>query len=125
MTNLTYKNFEAPLYKGKFFYIEKYGINGRMEKKAFCEYWVCSILMEGSTKMISIKELKSNEERQLAYPVMNQLRAHLHEEEYLNLVIEAAEKEGYRQFGLFEGDEIVAVIGFQPNIILWKISMGM
>ncbi|WP_243387951.1 GNAT family N-acetyltransferase [Bacillus kexueae] len=69
--------------------------------------------------MISIKELKSNEERQLAYPVMNQLRAHLHEEEYLNLVIEAAEKEGYRQFGLFEGDEIVAVIGFQPMITLY------
>ncbi|HHW37295.1 MAG TPA: GNAT family N-acetyltransferase [Bacillales bacterium] len=66
-----------------------------------------------------IKELKSQEEFLQAYPIMNQLRTHLNEETYLDLVKEAQEKEDYRMFALYENGEIVAVVGFQPMITLY------
>ncbi|WAA09135.1 GNAT family N-acetyltransferase [Fervidibacillus albus] len=69
--------------------------------------------------MTKYKELVSEKERLLAFPLINQLRTHLNENDYMSLVKEAVEKEGYRQFGLFEKDEIVAVIGFQPMITLY------
>lgn len=69
--------------------------------------------------MTTIKELISDQERLLAFPVIKQLRTHLNEDEYMHLVKEAVKAEGYRQFGLFEENEIVAVIGFQPMITLY------
>ena len=50
---------------------------------------------------------------------MSQLRTHLDEGSYLELVSEAQEKEGYKIFALFDGNDIVAVIGFQPMITLY------
>lgn len=66
-----------------------------------------------------IKELQSQEEILQAFPVMNQLRTHLDEKAYLDLVIEAKEKDMYRLFALYDQGEIVAVTGFKPMITLY------
>ena len=68
---------------------------------------------------LTIKELQSRNEVIEAFPVMRQLRTHLDESSYLELVSEAQEKEGYKMFALFDGNDIVAVIGFQPMITLY------
>lgn len=66
-----------------------------------------------------IKELQSQEEILQAFPVMNQLRTHLDEKAYLDLVIEAKEKDMYRLFALYDQGEIVAVTGFKPMVTLY------
>ncbi|GGF25371.1 putative N-acetyltransferase YhdJ [Halobacillus andaensis] len=68
---------------------------------------------------MEIRELQKDHQIRAAFPVMNQLRNHLDEEEYVALVKEAKEKDMYRLFGLFIGEEIVAVIGFKPMITLY------
>lgn len=73
------------------------------------------ILMSTTT----IYELTSQAEILKAYPVMRQLRTHLAEKAYLDLVMEAKEKDMYRLFALSDQDEIVAVIGFKPMITLY------
>ncbi|RKJ40655.1 N-acetyltransferase, partial [Butyricicoccus sp. 1XD8-22] len=67
----------------------------------------------------SIKELQSRKEITSAFPVMKQLRTHLDESSYLKLVIEARDKEGYKMFALFDKENMVAVIGFQPMTTLY------
>lgn len=66
-----------------------------------------------------IKELQSEKEILEAFPLMNQLRTHLNEARYLNLVIEAREKDMYRLVALYDQGEIVAVTGFKPMITLY------
>lgn len=68
---------------------------------------------------IMSKELHSEEEILEAFPVMNQLRNHLDEKTYLDLVTEAKEKDMYRLFALYDQGEIVAVTGFKPMITLY------
>lgn len=50
---------------------------------------------------------------------MNQLRTHLDEATYLDLVTEAKEKDMYRLFALYNQEEIVAVTGVKPMITLY------
>ncbi len=66
-----------------------------------------------------IKELLTKEELLQAFPVMHQLRTHLDEETYLELVVEAKEKDQYKMFALYSDDKIVAVTGFKPMITLY------
>lgn len=66
-----------------------------------------------------VKELESPKEMLEAFPVMNQLRTHLDEKVYMELVTEAKEKDMYRLFALFDQGGIVAVIGFKPMITLY------
>jgi GNAT superfamily N-acetyltransferase len=66
-----------------------------------------------------IKELQSQNEILEAFPVMKLLRTHLDVNTYLELVIEAQEKDRYKMFALFDKDEIVAVTGFKPMITLY------
>ena len=66
-----------------------------------------------------IKELQTAEEVQQGYPVMKQLRTHLDEEAYMDLVLEAQVKDRYKIFALFEEEKIVAVTGFKPMITLY------
>ncbi|QKY68556.1 GNAT family N-acetyltransferase [Lentibacillus sp. CBA3610] len=68
---------------------------------------------------LTIKELRSREEFLEAFPIMNQLRTHLDEATYLDLVTEAKEKDMYRLFALYDQEEIVAVTGFKPMITLY------
>lgn len=67
----------------------------------------------------TIKELQSQKDIIKAFPVVKQLRTHLDEKTYLELVTEAQEKEGYKMFALFDDNAVVAVIGFQPMITLY------
>lgn len=71
-------------------------------------------------KSILIKELKNQKEWKEAYPVMKQLRTHLDETHYLQLVQEAIQKEDYKMAALYENEKIVAVTGFMPMITLYN-----
>ena len=66
-----------------------------------------------------IKELRTEEEIRSAFSVMRQLRTHLDEAQYMDLVNEAREKDHYLMYALFEEDSIVAVCGFKPMITLY------
>lgn len=68
---------------------------------------------------LKLKELQSPNEILEAYPIMNQLRTHLDEQTYLDLVLEAKEKDHYKIVALMDGEEIVAVTGFKPMITLY------
>ncbi len=67
----------------------------------------------------TINELQSRNEIIRAYPIMKQLRIHLDEGTYLELVCEAQEKDRYRLFALQTEGDIVAVVGFKPMITLY------
>lgn len=69
--------------------------------------------------ILTIKELQSQNEIIAAFPVMKQLRTHLNEKTYLELVLEAKEKDKYKMFALIDGEEIVGVAGFKPMITLY------
>lgn len=66
-----------------------------------------------------IKELESTSELLAAFPIMKQLRTHLDETTYLELVKEAKEKDSYRILALQDGNDIISVIGFKPMITLY------
>lgn len=70
--------------------------------------------------MVFIKELKNQKEWKEAFPVMNQLRTHLDEESYLQLVQEAVQMEDYRMAALYDNEKIVAVTGFMPMMTLYN-----
>ncbi|MBL4930376.1 GNAT family N-acetyltransferase [Clostridium paridis] len=61
--------------------------------------------------MESIREILNKEEMLKAFKVMKQLRPHLDEKEYFKLT-EDMKKEGYKLFGLFIEEKIVAITGF-------------
>ncbi|MBT2688786.1 GNAT family N-acetyltransferase [Bacillus sp. ISL-47] len=67
-----------------------------------------------------IKELSNPHEWKEAYPIMKQLRTHLDEETYLELVSEAVQKEGYKLAALYEAGKMKAVTGFMPMITLYN-----
>ncbi|OCA90083.1 MULTISPECIES: GNAT family N-acetyltransferase [unclassified Bacillus (in: firmicutes)] len=67
----------------------------------------------------TIKEIKSVNEIVEAFPVMKQLRTHLDENSYLELVLDAQESDRYKMFALVDAGEIVAVIGFKTMITLY------
>ena len=67
-----------------------------------------------------IKKLLSKVEILEAFPVMQQLRTHLDEQTYLDLVLEAQEKDSYWMYALLNDQKIVvAVVGFKPMITLY------
>ncbi|OLN22209.1 GNAT family N-acetyltransferase [Domibacillus antri] len=68
---------------------------------------------------MNVMELKTEKEILSAFPVMSQLRTHLDEKMYVELVNEAMEKDSYRLFALIDGEKIVAVTGFKPMITLY------
>ncbi|MBD1382846.1 GNAT family N-acetyltransferase [Metabacillus arenae] len=51
---------------------------------------------------------------------MKQLRTHLDEKSFLELVQEATLKEDYQLVALYNNDRIVAVIGFMPMVTLYN-----
>lgn len=59
-----------------------------------------------------IRELTTEAEWRAAFPVLNQLRDHLSEAEFLDSLSEMR-KEGYRLFALLLGEEIVSVAGVE------------
>jgi GNAT superfamily N-acetyltransferase len=71
-------------------------------------------------KSILIKELKNKKEWKEAYPIMKQLRTHLDEEQFLELIQEATQKEYYKIAALYDNEKMVAVTGFMPMITLYN-----
>ncbi|NHM31991.1 GNAT family N-acetyltransferase [Neobacillus terrae] len=71
-------------------------------------------------RTVLIRELENMQEWKEAYPVVNQLRTHLDEVSYLQLVQEATQKEKYKMAALYENEKIVAVTGFMPMITLYN-----
>ncbi|RFU60144.1 GNAT family N-acetyltransferase [Bacillus sp. V59.32b] len=69
---------------------------------------------------MKIKELTNESEWKQAFPVMKQLRTHLDEKTYLDLVKESQEKDDYKMFALFEEGKIAAVTGFMPMVTLYN-----
>lgn len=69
--------------------------------------------------MMTIKELVTKDDILTAYPIMKQLRAHLDEDTYVNLVTDAQKKDSYNMYALMEDNHIVAVTGFKPMITLY------
>ncbi|MGD6964396.1 GNAT family N-acetyltransferase [Fictibacillus phosphorivorans] len=66
-----------------------------------------------STHREHVSELTTEKEWIEAFPIMNQLRTHLHLDSYLQLLQEM-NKQGYRLFALYD-EEIVALAGIQMN----------
>lgn len=67
----------------------------------------------------TIKQLVTTSEIAAAYPIMKQLRTHVNENDYMMLVQEAMDKDGYHLFALYDAGQIVAVTGFKPMITLY------
>ena len=67
----------------------------------------------------TIKEIQTKNEILEAYPVIKQLRTHLDERTYLDLVVDAQENDRYKMYALVDDGQIVAVIGFKPMITLY------
>ncbi|MCA1010591.1 GNAT family N-acetyltransferase [Halobacillus halophilus] len=68
---------------------------------------------------VTVKELITKDEIMQGFPVMKQLRTHLDENTYLELVLEAREVDRYRMFALMEGEKVVAVTGVKPMTTLY------
>ena len=68
---------------------------------------------------IVIAALQTEQELIEAFPIMNQLRTHLNEKQYLELVYESEAKERYQLLGLRDEGVLKAVIGFKPMITLY------
>ncbi|WP_100489263.1 GNAT family N-acetyltransferase [Sporolactobacillus pectinivorans] len=69
--------------------------------------------------MISIKELKNEDEWRDVFPVVHQLRTQLDETTYLKLVHEACHHEDYHLFALYAQQEPVSIVGFMPMTTLY------
>lgn len=66
-----------------------------------------------------IAELDTEEKIRRAFPVMHQLRTHLTETDYVELVEEARETDNYVIYALYDDSRIVAVVGFKPMTTLY------
>lgn len=67
-----------------------------------------------------IKELKNESEWKEAFPIMQQLRTHLDESNFIKLVQEARQMHDYKLFALYDNDRVTAVIGFMPMTTLYN-----
>ena len=60
---------------------------------------------------LTINELQSQREILEAFLIMNQLRTHLDEKTYLDLVTEAKERDMYRLFALYDQGKLLQLQG--------------
>lgn len=74
----------------------------------------------GTTSILLFKELQTKEEILTGFSVMKHLRTYLDENSYLELVLEAQQKEGYRLVALYDNGKMVAITGFMPMITLYN-----
>lgn len=61
---------------------------------------------------------KKVEDWREAYPIIHQLRTHLTEAMYMDLVAEAVNVDRYLLYALYEAEEIAAVVGFKEMTTL-------
>lgn len=65
--------------------------------------------------MMMILELHTQQEFREAFPILRELRPHLDMDSYLELLAVMRQR-GYRMFGAFEEDEIVAIVGIEVTV---------
>ncbi|WP_090855821.1 GNAT family N-acetyltransferase [Paraliobacillus sp. PM-2] len=70
-------------------------------------------------KQITIEVLETEEELKEAFPIVQELRGHLDEQQFLALVQESQVKHQYQMLALYYKGKIAAVIGFKPMITLY------
>lgn len=68
---------------------------------------------------MNIVELTTDAEFRAAFPVMQELRAHLSEDVYLHLLHDMVEHHGYRLFALYDVGQIVALAGIEIMVTLY------
>lgn len=68
---------------------------------------------------MQIIELIDEEGWRRAFPLMNVLRTHLTESEYIRLVKKAVELDQYHLFAYVLEEEIIALVGFKPMVTLY------
>ncbi|MBZ0293466.1 MAG: GNAT family N-acetyltransferase, partial [Anaerolineae bacterium] len=64
---------------------------------------------------MKIVELQTEDEFRAAFPVLKELRPHLDEDEYFDLLW-VMRRRGYRMFGVREDEEVVAIVGVEIAI---------
>ena len=62
---------------------------------------------------MEIKQLKTNQELEIIFPIVKELRPHLSFEEYIYLVREAENDNQYKLVGIFENNLPLAVMGYR------------
>lgn len=67
---------------------------------------------------VEIRELASEEDWRLAFPVMRQLRSHLDEDRYLEYLYQMTAN-GYRLFGLFSNGDLAVLAGVQIMVNMY------
>ena len=75
-------------------------------------------MMENNNS-IMVKKLITEKDWKEAFPVMQQLRTHLDEKSFIELVKEATEIESYQLVSLYDEGKMVAVVGFMPKLTLY------
>lgn len=68
-----------------------------------------------------IQELKTEQQWLEAYPAMHELRTHLTEHDYLQLLKQMV-PQGYRMFALYVNEEIVAVAGISQLVNFYNFK---
>ncbi|MEY8734404.1 hypothetical protein AB9M92_19410 [Peribacillus frigoritolerans] len=64
----------------------------------------------------TIQELTNKEQWLQAFPIMNQLRTHLTQKTYLEL-LEEMRKDGYRLYALYKDNQVVSLAGLS-----WRVN---
>jgi len=66
-----------------------------------------------------IKECTTPTQWKEIYPVIKQLRTHLSEKEFLEIVEKAIKVHQYKLYGVWEGNEVMGAVGFMPMTTLY------
>lgn len=69
---------------------------------------------------MEIRPIESIEESKRVFPVMKELRAHLDESKYLEL-LQSAKAGGYKLAGIFDGDRCLGLMGYR---VLFDFAHG-
>ena len=67
---------------------------------------------------MEIRQLSSDAEIGAAFPVINQLRTHLNEESYLEMVDRMRESDNYRLAAVLDGERVLCVAGYRISEFL-------
>ncbi len=75
--------------------------------------------MQKISDQITIRELKSREEKMLAFPLVHQMYEKMSPETYIDYVEEMARLNNFKLVGAFLGDKIVGAAGYWVLIMLY------
>ncbi|MDX2128761.1 MAG: GNAT family N-acetyltransferase [Chloroherpetonaceae bacterium] len=73
---------------------------------------------------IRIKELQSEAELKVGFPVIRELRGHLSESEFLTIYFEAKKRDDFRIYGAFDETKMDQCLGILSVRTLWDFLHG-